>query len=119
MAKEPDAYDTPKRSWAHLLATCACAPCATIPVNPPEVEGRVVDPEWAMALRRQGQKVTVTLDGQDVTDDCFLAGEGKAGFVYCLIRNDDRRSSLCPEVGPAEHVCAEMRTGHVVVQPQT
>jgi hypothetical protein len=101
-----------------MPARCPCPFCLTVPRRVPVIEGRVLDAQWASEQRRRGRTVQVTIDGEDVTNNCTLAGEGPEGFVY-LFRRDERGHLLpCYEPHQGPHICTEMRRGHVRIQPQ-
>jgi hypothetical protein len=67
-------------------------------------------------LRAKGRETVVTLDGEDITDRCWIAGEGKDGFAACYTWNVEGHIFVCPWSYLADdHACVEFRRGNVSI----
>jgi hypothetical protein len=97
---------------------CECPYCRTVPRQAPQIAGRILDAQWAAEQRAWNRKVSVTIDEEEVANDCTLAGEGPDGFVYLLRRDDQGHLQVCPQWDLPLHVCMEVRRGKVRVLPE-
>lgn len=85
------------------------------------LEDMIVDFAADLTPQLKG-KVTVLLDGEDVTQSCFMGKEGATGAV-ALYRLKDGKRFVCdaprsPDAYREQHAAYEIRSGEVKVVPK-